>query len=193
MAPECEPPLPLRRRVILDSTLRVIATTGLHKTTHRLIARDAGISPGSVTYHFSDLSQLFEESFAHLVAQMSADYCQRLQAATTGHEACQAVVGMLCGPGYLDSQRMTLLFEMYSFGNFNPTVRELCRHWLESSHASLRLHFSQPTCSALDALIEGWPMHAHFQGVELDRNVVERTIHAIVNALESGEPPVAPR
>lgn len=175
------------RHRIIEATLQSIADVGLHKTTHRLIAHRAELSPGSVTYHFSDLTEVFEQAFSHLVEQMSAEYRSRLERAGSREQACAAIVDMICGIGYLDARRMTLMLEMYSFGNFNEAVRRLRSAWLQASHQSLALHFEPATGRALDALIEGWPMHAYFEGSRLEQDEVQAAVNAIVEALEPPE------
>lgn len=47
-----------RRRQILDATIRVIAEEGLSLTTVEKVARSAGVSPGTVLFHFRSKDEL---------------------------------------------------------------------------------------------------------------------------------------
>lgn len=175
---------PERRQRIITAALEVIAEHGVHGTTHRRIAATAGVPLGSLTYYFDDLTAILEAAFAHLSRVMSEHYRQVLQAATGPEAAAQAVVDLICGDAYAGARETTALFEFYAYGNHNDAVRKLWRDWLLISRQNLMLHFSEATARALDVLIEGWPMHRVFEGEELDRDLVERSVLALVRALE---------
>ncbi len=59
------------RRRILDATLSVIARAGVSGTTHRAIAREAGVQLSLTTYYFRDLNELLCLAFR---AFMDRDY-----------------------------------------------------------------------------------------------------------------------
>lgn len=175
---------PDRRERIVDAALAVIVERGVHDTTHRRIAARAGVPLGSLTYYFDGLSDILEAAFAALSSRLSAGYRDALEAASTPAEAASAVVDLVCGALYPGTDDQRAVFEMYSYGNFNPAVRELCRDWLAASRENLGLHFTEPTARALDALVEGWPMHQSWEGAELDRRLVANVVDAIVARLE---------
>ncbi|MFH8250159.1 TetR/AcrR family transcriptional regulator [Microbacterium sp. B2969] len=178
---------PERRNRIIDAALEVIVEEGVHQTTHRRIAARAGVPLGSLTYYFESLSEILEEAFVHLSGRMAAEYSAALVAARTRDEACEAVVDLICGGSYADEGGVRALFEMYSYGNYNTRVHDLCRDWLFASRHSLGRHFSEPTARALDALIEGWPMHQAWERAAVDRSLVRAVVGAIVERLEGRE------
>lgn len=51
------------RKKILAATLRVIARNGIRGTTHRAIAREAGVQLSLTTYYFRDLDELISLAF----------------------------------------------------------------------------------------------------------------------------------
>ncbi len=57
-----------RRELILDTTLRLIASGGVDSVTHRRVAEDAGIPLGSTTYYFDSKEHLLREAFEHYLA-----------------------------------------------------------------------------------------------------------------------------
>ncbi|RDG36008.1 TetR/AcrR family transcriptional regulator [Streptomyces corynorhini] len=173
---------PGRKERILEAALEVIAEGGVHKTTHRKIAARAEVPLGSLTYYFDGMEDLLAQAFARLADTMSLLYRQTVQAAGSTAEAEEAVVELICGPAYATTRDLTLIFEMYAYANHNPAVSATTRTWLERSRDSLGLHFPTGVCRALDALIEGWPMHGAFDEAPLDRNLVAGTVHAIVAA-----------
>jgi len=174
---------PARRARILEAALDVIADGGVHRATHRRIAARAGVPLGSLTYYFAGLDDLLASAFASLADRMAEQYRGMLEAARTRSEAEEAVVAVICGPEYGSDREMALLFEMYAYGNHNPAVAETARLWLLRSRESLGLHFPPRTCLALDALVEGWPMHREFEHAPLDRALVAATVRTIVAGL----------
>lgn len=71
-----EPATPRRR--LLEATLEVIGTEGIGAVTNRNVARRAGVSLGSLTYHFESQADLLRES---LILQVDREV-ERIQAVT---------------------------------------------------------------------------------------------------------------
>jgi DNA-binding transcriptional regulator YbjK len=57
------------RRRIMHATLRVIGDRGVAGLTNRLVAAEAGLSLGSLTYHFSSQTDLLRESLMLFVSE----------------------------------------------------------------------------------------------------------------------------
>ena len=174
---------PDRRERIIAAALEVIGERGVHQTSHRVIAARAGVPLGSLTYYFDGLSDILEQAFASLAARMAEQYRASLESARSRDEACAAVVDLICG-SYATTDEVRALFEMYSFGNYDAKVHDLCRDWLLVSRASLGLHFTEPTARALDALVEAFPMHQAWEGEPLDRDYVAAVVQALVERFE---------
>jgi TetR/AcrR family transcriptional regulator, regulator of biofilm formation and stress response len=176
---------PGRKERIVVAAMEVIAERGVHKCTHRAIAERASVPLGSLTYYFDGLTQILEQAFIHLVRTMSDHYAQQMAAATGPQQAREAVVDLICGPEYATPRQFVLIFEMYAYANHNTVVREAAREWMGISRASLAAHFSPQACRALDAMIEGWSMHRHFEHGEagLERAVVAAAVGAVVERL----------
>lgn len=56
----------IRRRQIVDTAIRTIATRGFANTTLNDIAEEAGVSTGVITYHFRNKDDLIEQSIRKL-------------------------------------------------------------------------------------------------------------------------------
>lgn len=171
---------PGRKDRILDAALDVVAEHGVHGTTHRRVAARAEVPLGSVTYYFDGMDDLLAQAFQRLSETMSALYRRTLEEPADADAAQEAVVDLVCGPGYATPREMTLLFEMYAYANHHPRVADTARTWLLRSRESLALHFPPGTARALDALVEGWPMHRSFENAPLDRALVRATVRAVV-------------
>lgn len=63
MTPPSRPARGAAKSAILRATLEIIANHGIDAVTHRRVAEEAGVSPGSTTHHFSSREHLLTESF----------------------------------------------------------------------------------------------------------------------------------
>lgn len=72
-----------RREQIVRATIEVIAAEGLARATFARIARHTGISPGLISYHFTEKSELLRTVAGTVMADMEA----ALSAASDGVES----------------------------------------------------------------------------------------------------------
>jgi len=66
------------RERILRAALNVVAQEGVDKVTHRSVATRAGVSPGTVTYHFASREDLVRQAFALYVTDYEQSLVQSL-------------------------------------------------------------------------------------------------------------------
>ncbi|WP_432524017.1 TetR/AcrR family transcriptional regulator [Kineococcus sp. SYSU DK006] len=166
---------------ILDAALTVIAEHGLHKASHARIAKAAGVSPGSLTYYFTGIDDIYACAFTRLSEGMSSQYEEDMRNARDSREAAFAVADLICG-NYAGRQSIVLIFELYAYANHNTTVAKLALDWMVRSRESLARHFSPTACRAIDALVEALPMHRTFEGRTLDRDEAATAVLAIAAA-----------
>jgi AcrR family transcriptional regulator len=57
------------REALLTATLFVVADGGVDAVTHRRVAAEAGVSPGSATHHFSSRDELIRAAFRFYLDQ----------------------------------------------------------------------------------------------------------------------------
>lgn len=157
---------PQRRERILDAALDVIAEQGVHKTSHRAIAAQAGVPLGSLTYYFTGITDILEQSFARLAATIEGTNSEVVAAATTQDEACHAVAEFVVNPTVSGRKRFGLMMEMYSYALHSPAVAESLRQWQRQVHTTLQTHFTAQAGRAIASLVEGWVMHRHFDAEE---------------------------
>ncbi|MER8097060.1 TetR/AcrR family transcriptional regulator [Streptomyces goshikiensis] len=107
------------RQRIIDAVLRIIGQDGIAAVTNRRIAKEAGVSLGSVTYHFATQHELLRESLLHFVAEETrhftalADECSG-ECADERFDIGQAaeVVAQVAGGNAFDSRHIAP-FELY--------------------------------------------------------------------------------
>ncbi|MFF2576717.1 TetR/AcrR family transcriptional regulator [Streptomyces goshikiensis] len=111
------------RQRIIDAVLRIIGQDGIAAVTNRRIAKEAGVSLGSVTYHFATQHELLRESLLHFVAEETrhftalADECSDEcsdECADERFDIGQAaeVVAQVAGGNAFDSRHIAP-FELY--------------------------------------------------------------------------------
>ena len=81
-----------RRRQIVDTAIRTIATRGYSQSSLAEIAREAGISKGVISYHFEGKVELLEEILSRLMREPAEYIKQRVDACSTAHEKLRAYV-----------------------------------------------------------------------------------------------------
>ncbi|MGV2984379.1 TetR/AcrR family transcriptional regulator [Microbacterium sp. AGC85] len=172
---------PDRRTRILHAALDVIADVGVNKASHSRIAETAAVSPGSLTYYFSSIDDIYGCAFEMLAADMSKIYDARMARVTNAAEAAEAVADLICGD-YADHRSMVLIFEMYAYARHSEKISALTGEWTQRSRQSLAPHFSGSAARAIDALVEGWPMHREFENRPIRKEDVLTAIHALAAA-----------
>ena len=171
---------PDRRARIVRATLDVVAEHGVAGTTHRRVAAAADVPLGSMTYHFDSLDALLTEAFTGLADTVSARFADRLAAAATVDEACEAVVDLIVSDIWASPRTMLLSYELYAFAARNPPQRRVMQDWMAKSRAALGRHFAPETAKALDAMIEGLTIHRSVDPQPTDRAQVRAIVERLV-------------
>ncbi|MEU3050584.1 TetR family transcriptional regulator [Streptomyces sp. NPDC006984] len=119
-------PAPTRQRII-EAVLRIIGRDGVAGVTNRRIAREAGVSLGSVTYHFETQHELLRESLLHFVREETRRFTELAEA---HRGACDldvagaaALAGQVAGDIGFDSEHIAP-FELYVEAGRDARLRE---------------------------------------------------------------------
>ncbi len=114
------------RQNIITAVLRIIGQDGVAALTNRRIAQEAGVSLGSVTYHFATQHDLLRESLLHFVAEETGRFTEL---AAQGQEegidlrGAAALVGQVAAGTGFDSTHLAP-FELYVQAGRDPALRE---------------------------------------------------------------------
>lgn len=113
------------RQRIIAAVLRIIGDDGVAGVTNRRIAQEAGVSLGSVTYHFATQQDLLRESLRHFVTEET----KRFGELATGNDVectdlAQVVelVGQVAEATATDSERIAP-YELYLHAGRDPELR----------------------------------------------------------------------
>lgn len=164
------------KTAILDATLTVIMHHGVRGTTYRRVAEQAGLSPGTLTYHFPQTESLLMGAFSYMVENIAQTFRERMRAAHDRLSACDAVVDLICGDLWASKRHLVLSFELYSLAARKARFRALLQQWMQRSRESLHLFFSMETACSLDALIEGFTIHNLLNSTPISRETILKAV-----------------
>jgi DNA-binding transcriptional regulator YbjK len=66
------PPAEAIRNAIVEATIRLVGRDGVDGVTHRAVAREAGVSLSSTTYHFASRDEIVSEALRRVADLESA-------------------------------------------------------------------------------------------------------------------------
>ncbi|MFI2652066.1 TetR/AcrR family transcriptional regulator [Micromonospora fulviviridis] len=171
---------PLRKEKIASATLDLLGEGGIRAVTHRTIAERAGMSLGSLTYHYASLDDIFVAAFELMAEQMDPRYYQSIIDAGSPAEARHVLVDAICGSRRATQRELRLHRELYAYGTNSPRVQDLIRSAEQRSIDALSTHFPEPAARALDALVEGWWIYQSWNPDKpLDRDTVANAVNAL--------------
>ncbi|WP_182112195.1 MULTISPECIES: TetR/AcrR family transcriptional regulator [unclassified Actinotalea] len=168
---------PDRRAELIRTTLDVIAERGVAGATHRAVGAAAGVSPGSLTYHYSTLDELHQEAFGVLADDVASALEARMRSAPDAEAAVEALAQHLADDLVADRRSLLLAVELYVAAARRPALREVTEAWMVRSRRALELHFDPVTARELDALVEGLVLH---QALSTDPMTPEQLRHALL-------------
>ena len=148
---------PERRRRIIASALEVIARQGVEGASIRLVAKEADVPLGSMTYHFRGRDELLFEAMQSFIEELSAITFPRLEAAWNQEEALEVLSDYLCWP--VDKRLLLLTYELYAYAARNEAVKPLVSEFHEKVRRELMRFFPKHVASILDALSDGACIH----------------------------------
>lgn len=155
-----------RRRLILRAALTVIGRDGITGTTHRVVAREADVPLGSLTYYFASKGDLLRGALLLFVD----DELRRLEAvprALAGRRATpERIVDAFTATLTADRAHTLAQYELYLHAARDPLIADGVRRcvaaYTELVQAVLRAAGApddEATARAVVALVDGLGLH----------------------------------
>lgn len=132
-------------RAILDAAKRILIEEGVSKFTIGHIAREAGVTKGTLLYHFHDKDQLLEhlmdEYVNHLEEKLEEGIATAKASGRYGENADETVAGFL--EWYRQFRRQDAAYTAFgttilAMSAANDAIRRRAEEWYESLFARLR-------------------------------------------------------
>ncbi len=118
----------LRKTLLLDAAVRVVAERGSGALTHRAAATEAGVSVASVTYHFPSIGDLHEAMFDHAGSRIGLAFRDVIEAASARADDVPEISASFVA--HLVTERRadtTAVLEMIIAAGHDPSLRPLVR------------------------------------------------------------------
>lgn len=113
------------RQRIIHAVLRIIGQDGVSGLTNRRIAKEAGVSLGSVTYHFATQHDLLCESLLHFVAEETrwfTELAERYRADQIGPDQAATAIREVSAGATLEAEEIAP-YELYLQAGRDPRLR----------------------------------------------------------------------
>ena len=117
----------VRRRELIDATIKCIARKGLRNTTLADVASEAGLSQGIVNLHFKRKDNLLAETLRSVADEYHEQFMQTLEASGPNPaEQLLALMQMDLKPSICDRQKLAVWFAFFGEIKAVPTYRKIC-------------------------------------------------------------------
>lgn len=128
---------PVRRKALVDATLRAVGDHGSLTVTMSEIARHAGVSPALAHHYFGSKEQLVIETIRSLLRQLRADAVAALREATTPRERLSAVIRVNFQAHQFAPETVAAWLAFYSEAQRSEAVRRLLVVYARRLNSSL--------------------------------------------------------
>jgi len=117
----------VRRRELIDATIKCISKKGLGSTTLADVASEAGLSQGIVNLHFQSKDNLLAETLRSIADEYHELFMQTLEESPPGPaEKLLALMEMDLKPSICDRRKLAVWFAFLGEVKAVPTYRKIC-------------------------------------------------------------------
>ncbi|MEL6663535.1 MAG: TetR/AcrR family transcriptional regulator [Pseudomonadota bacterium] len=176
---------------IVRSVLEIIAENGIESVTHRSAAAKTGVSPGTVTYHFSTRDSLIDAALTQYVSEYQAGLAEAV--ANQPILSREALVRFLVGTTALHPENLTLSIieaEMALLAQRTGRLAGVLQAWQRSMEPILSevleaIGVSKPVEAArtMVAVCRGTEFEVMARGVEIDQETLQARLEAVLSGL----------
>lgn len=170
---------PNRKQNIIEACLRVIASKGVAGTSCRVVAAEAGVPLGSITYYFDGIHDLLHQSFDQFARRSVLAFAERMKTATNADEACEAIAVSIERDVLNNASDLNVNLEFYTLAARDPTFRDISDRWMVAIQKTIGRFFDAETSVLLDAMIEGLTLHRALGGEPRSQRAIRDGIRRI--------------
>jgi len=113
------------RQQILDATLSLFSSKGYFNTSVRDIARESGVSIGSIYHHFKDKEGIASAMYNNLLDRMIEELSQIKASNKTTHDRCRSVISFLFEMTEQEPEAMEFMLSS-KHRDFLPNEKPVC-------------------------------------------------------------------
>ena len=115
----------LRRRLLIEATLRCLATRGTAGATVENICREAGVSKGLLNHHFQGKSDIIVQTY-HFMSEQMAEETQRILGdfEKPAEDLLAAMIEVSFRPPILTRDAASVWLSLWGLARTDPTINE---------------------------------------------------------------------
>lgn len=143
---------------ILESASEIISTDGLLACTHRAVAAQTNISPGTITYHFKTLDDLHAAVIKQTILTFEAQAREWFKQVSFNKPEL-ALTNFLIWT-LQERQNFIKQYELFIAAVSKPRLRAAAREWLKAHKSILQdeLKFTSSQAESAVAITDAWLM-----------------------------------
>jgi TetR/AcrR family transcriptional regulator, transcriptional repressor of bet genes len=142
---------PLRRKALVDATLRAIGDHGSLSVTMQEIARSAGVSPALAFHYFGSKEQLLIASMRSLLRQLNVEAVAALKRAATPRERVSALIATSFDQAQFAPETVAAWLAFYVEAQRSTETRRLLKIYVRRLNSNL-VHALSAFCDRPTAL-----------------------------------------
>ena len=135
----------------MDAALGVVARDGVPGLSHRSVAREAGVSPASISYYFSGIDDLLVATLLESVDTLVVE----LESVRGSDDLPGAVARSLVRMVGEHRERTVAEYELYLLAARRPALRPAARRWIEVAAGYVAGRGDPAAVRALLAAVDG--------------------------------------
>ncbi|MEM7221991.1 MAG: SRPBCC family protein [Pseudomonadota bacterium] len=121
------PPQDSRRQALIEATIEAIATYGLSRTTSAKVAGLAGLTAGTVNFHFAGKQDLLLATLKHLADEYGAAVEAALAVAGSDPAtALEALIEVNFDPEFYDAHKVAVWYAFWSEARARQDYQAIC-------------------------------------------------------------------
>ncbi|WP_118137906.1 transcriptional regulator BetI [Oceanicella sp. SM1341] len=128
---------PIRRKALIEATIRAIHSEGYCKVTIGAIAREAKVSTGLAHHYFGSKEQLLSATMRELYRQLGRDVREQLALAATPLERVSAIVRANLSTGQFRPEVVSAWLAFYMQAQTEPAAQHLLALYHSRMHSNL--------------------------------------------------------
>ena len=170
----------MRRRQILDATLKSIVANGLAKTTLATVANEAGLSQGVAVFYFKSKTGILTEALRDQYQTYEAHWQTALDKAPEAPAArLRSIIEADFSPKICNPSALAIWFAFFGEQNFVPQYAEITGEFEEKRSKMLSeiCHQLAPEDSVKASLASGWietMTDGYWQKIHLSPHIYSR-------------------
>ncbi|WP_374653313.1 transcriptional regulator BetI [Dongia sp.] len=172
-----------RRRQLIEATARSLARHGLDGTTVRVVAAEAGVSPGLVRHHFAGMHDLIAETYRWTGKEVEKALRAALAAAPDHPEAkLRAFVDSSFSPPMLDPDLLGVWLTFWSLTRTDSEIHDIHGRVYADYRKQLQRHIAgmaEEQKLDLDARLAALALTALLDGLWLEHCLDPSTFTAV--------------